>query len=188
VEKGRNAMSILKDIYNWLAQRNIGAMLGLKWDPQKDERYQRERQARNAMMMAYPWLTRHLPQAEQELGNGNVQEAQRLAYRALEVIPDSDVPIAQEARAKARSIIARLPTNMEPPPPTPKIPAHNVVAEAQRILKLIDEGKVEEADRLLAEVSGKDITDGGDSKLGLAAHMAILSCVQRIKEVRGEEQ
>jgi hypothetical protein len=38
-------MSIFSDITSWIAQRNVGAWFGLKWDPAKDQKHQLERQA-----------------------------------------------------------------------------------------------------------------------------------------------
>ena len=105
-------MSIFEDIYNWLAQRNVGELLGLRWDPEKDKKFQHQRLIDNAESWLYS-----MDMAEKELSQGNIQTAGHLAYRALEQFPDANLSITKEVVTRAKSIIARLPEDFNPPVP-----------------------------------------------------------------------
>jgi hypothetical protein len=176
-------MSILDDMHNWLAQRNIGTWLGLKWDPAKDYKWQRKRQTERAVIMAEAY-TPKLQSAETALARGDYQEASRTAYRALELVPDCGHPMTTRVRSKARSIISRLPPDIEAPPPTPKISPYEVVQKVMAANKLIDEGKLDEAKSLLQAISLLDIPYQSDEKLELAAWVAVAGCSMRIEEAK----
>jgi hypothetical protein len=183
-------MSIFDDLYNWLAQRNIGAWLGLIWDPEKDKKHQRERAIRRAMMSAVLWKHK-LTGAEAELAGGNLQEANRLAQRALHEVPDIDLEITNEVRAKARSIIARLPVDMDlvpPTPPKPRMSARDAFAAVHTASKFIDEGRIDEAGTLLQNILTHDFSEDKDSRVVLATYLAITACSERMKEIRKKQE
>lgn len=127
-------------------------MLGLIWDPEKDERYQRERLIRNAES----WLF-NMDLADKNLAKGNVQAAGNWAYEALEHFPEASLPILREVHARARSIIAQLPSDFKPPAPTPRpvlprMSARDAFAKLEEASTLKDAGKIEEAYELVNEV------------------------------------
>jgi hypothetical protein len=140
-------MTIFEDLYNWLAQRNIGEMIGLRWDPDKDKKYQRARLIRNAESMR-EWVV----EAEMKLAQGNIPQAGFAAHRILQSLPDAKLPITSEVLARAKAIIAQLPADFVPPPPVPKIPADQALAKIARAADLLSQDKIEEAKSVLDEV------------------------------------
>jgi len=176
-------MGIFDDMYNWLAQRNIGAWFGLRWDPAKDQKYQRKRQTDRAVGMAEVYTSK-LQDAETALAKGDYREASRIAYRALEVVSDCGLPITSRVRSRARGIISRLPPEIQAPPPTPKISPAEVVEKVVAAHKLIDEGKLDEAESLLNATAACDIQYQSDPAGERAATMAIMSCAMRISKAR----
>lgn len=152
-------MGILNSIYNWLARRNIGQVVGLKWDPSSDEKYQRSLLIQKAEMeLAF------LGSAERLLSEGNYEKAGFHAYRAMEGIPDIGLPITNEVLARARSIIAVLPPGFEPPDPRTEMTADKVLEKMIEANSLHSEGRTEEAKTVMGEVLKHQIIDGEKAK------------------------
>lgn len=141
-------MSLLGDLYNLIAQRNLGQLLGMKWEPDRDIRHQRER-----FMKHVTGQLELLNVAKGLLQNGDIRGAGATAYSTFALFPFAIVPELVEAHELANEIIAGLPEDYAPPQFPPivqrRIPADRVVARMAEAKKLAAEGKHRDALALL---------------------------------------
>jgi len=98
-------MGIFNAIYNYLAQRNIGAWMGMRWNPEKDVRYQREMNLFSDNLAATQALQVTLPNAQEALQLNDYEKAYWSARRLLADLEGSSSPLAGEAMKEAQRIL-----------------------------------------------------------------------------------
>lgn len=102
-------MRIFRSLYNWLAQRNLGALLGMKWNPEFDPDFQAKQKRQRDDYMGEQALLVTIPKAWAALEQGDYERVATLANRIISDLQGTKSSIARKAIRESQYILSKIP-------------------------------------------------------------------------------